>query len=145
MATRSFVINTEPHVAEVGTHRLLFVPEAMGDEFVDAYAELQETYKRLHIDDEQDAAGVDPSVLREANTAARDFLKRFMLPESAAEFNEVQLPHRVLGELTQWVMELYGGERPPTSSPASAASRRSGGTRSTGSSRSRVSTSMRGR
>lgn len=38
---RSFAINTEPHVAEIGDTELFFQPEVMGDEFLDAYTALQ--------------------------------------------------------------------------------------------------------
>jgi hypothetical protein len=54
VAKKSFVINTEPHVAEIAGAELLFKPEVMGDEFLDAYQGLQEG---------QRAAGIDPSDL----------------------------------------------------------------------------------
>ncbi|WP_224281768.1 hypothetical protein [Streptomyces sp. LS1784] len=40
---RTFTINTEPHVAEIGDVELLFRPEVMGDEFPDAYTKLRRT------------------------------------------------------------------------------------------------------
>lgn len=137
MATKSFAIRTEPHVAEIGDHKLLFQPEAAGDEFIDAYAELQEAHKRLDLDP-NDLTGVDSDALREASVAVREFLSRFMLPESAEEFGGLRLPDRIYVELLEWVMELYGGGRPPTSSPASAPASPRRGTPGRGSSRSRA-------
>lgn len=144
MATKKIALNIEPHVAEVGDHTLLFQPEVMGEEFIDAYAELQEVHRRLSLDTD-DLAGTDSEILREASAATRSFLARFMLPESAEEFTGMRLPGRVHVELLEWVVELYGGGRPPTSSPASAPASPRAGTRGTGTSRSKASTRTRGR
>ncbi|MFF4755551.1 hypothetical protein ACWD5R_32010 [Streptomyces sp. NPDC002514] len=55
-------------------------------------------------------------------------------------------PDRVLVELMEWVVELYGGgQRPPTSSSASAPASPPPGRRGRGVSPSRASTSTRGR
>ncbi|KAA9379604.1 hypothetical protein F5972_08080 [Microbispora cellulosiformans] len=55
------------------------------------------------------------------------------------------LPDRVLLALTNWVTEVYGGGRPTGLSGGSATASPPSGRRSTGSSRSRVSTPARGR
>ncbi|WP_434593244.1 hypothetical protein [Streptomyces sp. A5-4] len=58
----------------------------------------------------------------------------------------MRLPDRVLVELLEWVVELYGGgQRPPTSSNASAPASPSPGTPGKAGSRSRGSMSTRGR
>ncbi|MGW4731844.1 hypothetical protein ACWEQC_22220 [Streptomyces shenzhenensis] len=58
----------------------------------------------------------------------------------------IQLPGRVTGELTEWVMELYGGDSRPTgSSSGSAPASPPPGRRGRGVSPSRASTSTRGR
>jgi hypothetical protein len=105
MANKSFAINTEPHVAEVGPHRFEFEPEVIGAEFADAYADLKEVQSRVK------AAGDDlqPEDLKAVNAAMRSFLGGFMLPESLAVFESVKLPDRILVQLLEWVAELYGG------------------------------------
>ncbi|MFG2404284.1 hypothetical protein ACGFR8_08070 [Streptomyces brevispora] len=141
MATKKFALNTDPHVAEIGEDLTLkFRPEVMGDEFLDVYEVLQEHLKAVEKDD----ATVDE--LRASNAAIRKFMSDLMLPESAAEFEKVQLPARVLGELMDWLMGVYGGgERPPTSSTGSATASPPRGTRGTATSRSKASTRARGR
>ncbi|MGW6414359.1 hypothetical protein [Streptomyces sp. NPDC055055] len=60
----------------------------------------------------------------------------------------LRLPDRVLVELMEWVVELYGGaggQRPPTSSSDSAPASQRPGQRGRGASPSRASTSTRGR
>ncbi|CAM5301305.1 hypothetical protein AB0F92_22690 [Kitasatospora aureofaciens] len=150
---KTFALNTEPHIAEVGDHELRFQPEVLGDEFLDAYSRLQDTYKSLDLD--LSNPDVDLGQVREATVALRLFLASLMLPESAEEFARwdivaagktvsshgdpaqareaaggrkgarvvdrgLRLPDRVLIELMEWVVELYGGQRPPTSSSGSA-------------------------
>ncbi|MGC0418413.1 hypothetical protein [Embleya sp. AB8] len=181
MATKKFALNTEPHIAVVGDVELLFQPEVMGDEFLDAYSRLQDTTKRLNID-LADATNADLGTLREATVALRMFLVSLMLPESATVFarwdvvvsggkvvashadpeeareaaggrkgarvvdQSMRFPDRVLVELLEWVVELYGGgTRPPTSSNGSALASSSPGILGKGNSRSRASTSTRGR
>lgn len=57
-----------------------------------------------------------------------------------------RLPTRVLVELLEWVVELYGGgDRPTLSSSASATASRRAGTHGSGSSPSKASTRTRGR
>lgn len=57
----------------------------------------------------------------------------------------LRFPDRILVELMEWVAELYGGGRPPTSSAGSAPASRPPGKRGRGTSPSRASTSTRGR
>jgi hypothetical protein len=156
---RSFTINTEPHVAEVGEHELLFQPEVMGDEFLDAYTKLREVQSAGGVDVD-DLANLDPAELRKVTAALRVFLAGLMLPESAEVFARwevkagsgkavlgtygtpeeaeaeaakkhgakvtdasLRLPDRVLVELLEWVVELYGSgatARPTGSSSGSA-------------------------
>ncbi|RWZ77868.1 hypothetical protein EQK42_00635 [Streptomyces albidoflavus] len=177
---RQFTINVEPHVAEIGDTELLFQPEVMGDEFLDAYEDLQETQKRLGVD-VNDLAGVEPEKLRLIVASLRVFLARLMLPESADEFlawdvvkagkvvdsypteeeaearaaklkdaavrvGGMRLPDRVLVQLLEWAVELYGGgSRPTTSSTGSAAASPPPGTRGRAVSRSKGSTRTGGR
>jgi hypothetical protein len=145
MATKKFALFTDPHVAEIGDDLAFrFKPEVMGDEFLDSYEALKERYGNLHLDS-SDLASLSTSDLREAIGAIRDFLTSLMLPDSAEEFAKTRLPNRVVMELLSWAMEIYGGDRPPTSSNGSAPASRPSGTRGTGASRSRASTSTAGR
>ncbi|WP_432001630.1 hypothetical protein [Streptomyces sioyaensis] len=177
---RQFTLNTDPHVAEIGETELLFQPEVMGDEFLDAYEDLQEAQKRLGVD-VNNLAGTDPDKLRSVVRSLRLFLARLMLPESAAEFVRwevirdgkvvdsfgtpeeadehaaqlkgatvkdvgMRLPDRVLVELLEWAVELYGGGRRPTgSSTDSAPVSPTPGTRGRAASRSKASTRTAGR
>lgn len=180
VATKKIALNKAPHVVEIGDEfRLEFVPEVYGDEFVDAYQGLQDTFKRLGID-LGNLAGSNLDRLGDAYSALRSFLAKLMLPASAEEFARwdvvaggetigtfhdweeaascadeqdgaevvsrcMRLPDRVLGELMDFVMEQYGGGRPPTSSSVSAASSPPRGRSGTGTSPSRASTRTRGR
>ncbi|MFH8577111.1 hypothetical protein [Streptomyces zaomyceticus] len=184
MANRKFALNRQPHEAEIGDDTtLLFQPEVLGDDFLDAYGRLQETTKKLNVD-LSDASNVDLSQVREANVALRVFLASLMLPESAGEFARwevrtgekvisshgtpqeaqeaaagrkgatkvvdagLRFPDRVLVDLMEWVVELYGGaggQRPPTSSNDSATASQRPTPRGRAVSPSRGSTSTRGR
>ncbi|MFE0763681.1 hypothetical protein [Streptomyces smyrnaeus] len=177
---RQFTINDEPHVAEIGDTELLFKPEVMGDEFLDAYEALQVTQKELGVN-VNDLAGVEPDKLRHSVASLRTFLARLMLPESANRFlawdvikagkvvesyateeeaetraaklkdatvrvGGMRLPDRVLVQLLEWAVELYGGgSRPTTSSTGSAAASPPPGTRGKAPSRSKGSTRAGGR
>lgn len=176
---KSFAINTEPHVADIGGNEFEFEAEIMGDEFMDAYAELREQQQAMGLD-LANLADADPSALRHAMRAVRLFIARQMLPESAElftrldvvvsgktieSFNDLteaeqfaeqhsgarvvdafRLPSRVLVELLEWVVELFGGgSRPTTSSSASATASRKAGTPGSDNSPSRASTRTRGR
>lgn len=99
MATKSFAINTEPHVADVGGTQLLFQPEVVGAEFAQAYAELREVQKSVkgnkasstkHAKDDD----TSPETLLKLNHAMRSFLSGFMLPESAEIFSRHELTHK---------------------------------------------------
>lgn len=182
MAIKQITLNTEPHVAEVGPHRLLFAPEVYGDQFLDAYASLQEVQKEVGDGDLSKLSG---DKLRGLYGELRGFLARLMTPEGAAEFNRfevingrdgqvladfrtreeaedhadklefdagvedksIRLPDRVLVELMEWVVDLYGGggSRPTGSSNASARASSKAGTRGKAASRSRASTPAAGR
>ncbi|CAM5476693.1 MULTISPECIES: hypothetical protein [Streptomyces] len=82
---KTIALNTEPHVIAVGPHELEFQPEVYGDEFVDAYVELQEAQKAKGVDLEN-LDGTDPEALRKTMRAVRVFLARQMLPDSAEFF-----------------------------------------------------------
>jgi hypothetical protein len=180
VASKTFALNTEPHVAEVGPHRLEFRAEVMGDEFLDAYQEMREVQAASGVDLNH-LEEIEPEKLREVTQGVRDFLAAFMLPDSAAQFTSVdvvkdnqvlgtysdrdeaesvareegsaarvrptlRLPDRVLIEILEWVVEVYGGKnRPPTSSTASATASPRGGRRGMGVSPSKVSTRTNGR
>lgn len=185
MASKTFTLNTEPHLAEIGEHKLYFLPEVYGDEFLDAYNRLVEAQKGL--------AGSDPSEtstdeLRLMYQEMRTFLARLMADESARTFcrfevvplsggehlgpylsreeadeaalevaggatvedRSLRLPDRILVQIMEWVVELYGGKtggdsRPTGSSSASPRPSSRAGTPGKGSSPSRVSTRAAGR
>lgn len=86
MATKTFAFNTEPHVATVNGHDLLFQPEVLGDEFMDAFTELKEAQAAASGLDLDDLATLDPAKVRGATRGLRRFVARLMLPESAQEF-----------------------------------------------------------
>ncbi|MDX2643476.1 hypothetical protein PV341_07785 [Streptomyces sp. PA03-1a] len=169
---KTFALHTEPHVAEVGGKELLFQPEVMGDQFMDAYKGLIEAQRAASGIDLEDLSTIDANQLRGAARAMRTFLAELMLPQSAELFTRVNvvkdgevvlqnfpdrtdaqkyadevedgpvqvvdafpLPDRILVQLLEWVVELYGGgadERPPTSSTGSATASRRGGRRGMG-------------
>lgn len=139
MATKRFSLHTETHVAEIGTDLAFeFQPEVDGDQFLDAYDTLKERYSQLQFGGGAGLEGVQTSDLREAIGAVRAFLAELMLPADAARFATAKLPNRVVLQLLEWVMEIYGGGRPPTPSPASATTSRPGGTRGMARSRSKA-------
>ncbi|MGW3565138.1 hypothetical protein ACWDSL_14805 [Streptomyces sp. NPDC000941] len=63
MAKKTFALNTDPHVADIAGTELLFQPEFMGGDFMDAYAELRDAQQSSGVDID-DLAGVAPSPLR---------------------------------------------------------------------------------
>jgi hypothetical protein len=181
VARKTFTINTEPHVADVGGTELLFQPEVMGDQFLDHYEQLRDAQAALGVD-VGDLSKVEPARLREVVGALRTFLARMMMPESAARFaryevtaagkklgvfvdpaeaaelagrrkggkvedKSMPLPDRVLVELLEWVVELYGGggTRPTGSSNGSAPASPSPGTPGKGGLSSRASIRAPGR
>ncbi|WP_019061685.1 hypothetical protein [Streptomyces prunicolor] len=82
---KTIQLYTEPHVVEVGPYELEFEPEVMGDQFVDAYAELSEAQKAKGVDLEN-LEDADPAALRKTMRAVRVFLARQMLPETSELF-----------------------------------------------------------
>lgn len=113
MATKSFAINTEPHIADVGGTQLRFQAEVIGAEFAQAYAELRTVQQRVkgnkasstkHAKD----ADLDPDVLVDLHNSMRKFVRGFLLPESHDTFDSLRLPDRILVQLMEWVAELYG-------------------------------------
>jgi hypothetical protein len=82
---KTIALHTEPHVIVVGPHELEFEPEVFGDEFVDAYVELNEAHKAKGVDLEN-LSDTDPTLLRQTLRSLRVFLARQMMPESAEEF-----------------------------------------------------------
>ncbi len=105
MATKTFALNTTPHVATVGKHKLSFEPEVLGAEFAEAYSGLKATQKSVKV--AEDDIGADE--LMAVNAGMREFLSRFMLPDSKELFETLRLPDRILVQLLEWVAELYGG------------------------------------
>lgn len=105
MASKSFAINTEPHVATVGPHVFEFEPEAIGAQFAQAHSELVAAQTR--VSEAGDNASVDDILA--VNAAIRAFLTNFMLPSSRDRFKTIQLPDRVLVQLLEWLAEVYGG------------------------------------
>lgn len=145
MATKKFSLHTEPHVAEIGDELAFeFRPEVDGDEFLDAYDALKERYGGLQLGG-TDLKAIQTSDLREAIAAVRAFLTTLMLPDAATRFEDTKLPNRIIMQLLEWAMGIYGGDRPPTSSGGSSTTSPPAGTPGTGSSRSRGSTRARGR
>ncbi|MFI0934571.1 hypothetical protein ACH4RG_22975 [Streptomyces sp. NPDC021019] len=170
---KSFALNVEPHEAAIGEHTLLFQPEVMGDQFLDAYERLRTTQRAAGVDGDLTAA--EPAVLRQVVDELRVFLANLMLPESAKVFAQwevraggetlgsygspaeaadaaesagdgaavvsvsLPLPDRIMVELLEFAVELYGGgaKRPPTSSGGSAQASRSPGNPGRAGSRSR--------
>ena len=146
MATKKFSLHTEPHVAEIGDELAFELqPEVSGDEFLDSYDALKERYGGLQFGATADLNSIQTGDLREAIAAVRAFLASLMLPDSAARFETTPLPNRIVMQMLEWAMEIYGGDRPPTSSPASLTTSPQAGTPGMGSSRSRGSTRARGR
>lgn len=105
MASKSFHINTEPHTAVIGDVTLSFEPEVIGAEFASAYSGLKVAQKQ--ITDAGDNVG--EAELLAVNAGMREFVGRFLLPESKPDFDALKLPDRVLVQLLEFVASLYGG------------------------------------
>jgi hypothetical protein len=144
MARKVFTLNTTPHEIEIGDKVLLFVPEVDGDEWVEQLMAMSDTQKALRAGGD-DAIGGEEA--RDAMRLVREFLVKWMLPESIEDFTGMKLPLRAVMQLFEWVQEFYGNDtaeqRPPTSQPASAPRSQRTGTTSTRASSSRASTSTR--
>lgn len=133
MATKNFVLNTEPHVADIGGTPIRFTPEVFGDEFMEGYQNLRALMKTGEV------AEMDPADLKALYAGCREFLSGLMADDdSRAAFATLRLPDRVLTELLEWVMEVYSAGRPTGRSGGSATSRPKAGTRGTGGSPSRA-------
>lgn len=167
MARKSFTLNRQPHIADLGEGlELHFLPEIDGDQFVDAYAELQAAQAATGTEDGK-TDGLSADALQGLLRAIRTFLARIMTDECAARFDRfevakggkvieafqskeeaedfadkagaghrvndksVRLPARVLLELTEWAVELYGGGQKRPTGPSKGSS---GGSRPTGTS-----------
>lgn len=177
MARKSFAINKESHVADLGDGtELHFAPETYGDLFLDAYAELQDVQATLGADD-GDMSGLSGDKLRSLYGAIRKYLTKMMTEDSADRFSRyevrqggevvevfreraeadtyceglgagarvddksIRLPDRVLIELMEWSIELYGGgtkARPTGRSKGSSAGSRRTGTTGRATSRSKA-------
>lgn len=117
MATKTFEIRTNPHEAVIGATTLLLEPEVVGAEFAQAYAEIREVQQKVKSAQatkgsstkHAKADGLDAAVLTELSESMRQFVRRFMLPDSKAVFDGMRLPDRVLVQLMEYVAELYGG------------------------------------
>lgn len=83
MAKKTFALNTDPHLADVGGTELSFQAEVMGDDFMDAYVGLRDAQRGLGVDVEN-LEELDAQALRNVSGALREFLARLMLPDSAA-------------------------------------------------------------
>lgn len=144
MANKTFALNTDPHVATVGTTDFLFQPEVNGDEFLDVYGQMRATYAEKGID-LTNMAGLSVDQLKQIEGAVRAFLCDLMLPDSAEEFRVARFPSRIYTHLFEWTLELFGGGRPSTSSNDSAGASPPVGTRGKAGSPSMGSTRTRGR
>lgn len=177
MARKTFAINREPHVADLGDGtELHFTPETYGDLFLDAYAELQDVQATLGAED-GDMTNLSGDKLRNLYGAIRKYLTKMMTEESAERFSRyevrqggevvevfrdrgeadtyceglgsgarvhdksIRLPDRVLIELMEWSIELYGGgtkARPTGRSKGSSVGSRRTSTSGRASSRSKA-------
>ncbi|WP_413808110.1 hypothetical protein [Streptomyces sp. OE57] len=85
---RSFTLNKTPHVAELGDGlELHFQPEVMGDEFLEGYVQLQETYRGLGEGSANDLSGMDFGKAAEIIRELRGFLFNLLMPESKEMFS----------------------------------------------------------
>jgi len=176
MARKSFALNREPHVADLGDGtELHFVPEVYGDLFLDAYAELQDAQAALGAEDGE-LSELSGDKLRGLYGAIRKYLTKMMTEESAEVFSRyevrkggevvevfrdraeadaycegvgagarvddksLRLPDRVLIEIMEWSITLYGGgqKRPTGPSKGSSAGSRKTGTSGRATSRSKA-------
>lgn len=105
MAGKHFALNTEPHRITIGDVELLLIPEAVGADFAEAYAQLKQVQKRVK------GAGddIESEDLAAISAAMKSFIRRFLLPESVKVFDGMQLPDRILVAVLEHVAELYGG------------------------------------
>ena len=89
---KSFALNTEPHVAEIGADlELQFQAEVMGDEYLDAYAEFREAQQSESGVDVDELQSGDVEQLRKVTGGLRIFLARLAVPETAALLTRVDV------------------------------------------------------
>jgi hypothetical protein len=106
MATKSFSINTTPHVAAIGDDlKFSFVPEVVGATFLEAYQDLREVQQRVKGKSEEDQTAEDA---RAASEALKEMLAHFLTEDSKQAFADNPLPDRVYVELFEWLAEIYG-------------------------------------
>lgn len=114
---KSFALHTDPHVAEIGNLELLFSPEVMGDEFMDAFTEMRAKQAEQGVDVTDPAA--EGQTMKRASRAAREFLARF-LAEDADRFTALRVVRQdgsevgtypTLDEANQAAAEVEGGAR----------------------------------
>lgn len=85
---RSFTLNRTPHVAELGDGlELKFQAEVMGDEFLEGYVALQETYRDIGVDARNDASNLDFSKAAGIIRELRTFIHGLLIPESQEVFS----------------------------------------------------------
>jgi hypothetical protein len=85
MARKQFALNRTPHVAQLGDDlELHFVPEVMGDEFVEGYVQLQDAIRRLGLggSSAEDIAGADLEGIKGIVQDLRAFITKLLVPES---------------------------------------------------------------
>lgn len=118
MATKSFALNEDPHVATVGRTDLLFLPEVDGPRFAEAYDALRSVQVKVKNakgfkaggKSERAAEDISKDLLIEMTEAMRSFLARFLLDDEQREiFAKLVIPDRILSDMMQWASELYGG------------------------------------
>jgi hypothetical protein len=116
---KTFVINTSPHEAAVGGDVLLFKPEVTGAEFLRAYDKLRTVQKKVMSSEGGKASStkhakadenVSTEVLIELNGVMIEFITFFLHDDHSRQvFGGLSLPDRVLGQMIEWIAELYGG------------------------------------
>lgn len=103
---KSFALATEPHVAEIPSLslELHFLAEVMGDEYLDAYAEMRDRQKAESGVDVDDLEGADVEKVKAASSGLRVFLSRLMLPESAELITRVDVVRggKVVNSFQSW-------------------------------------------
>jgi hypothetical protein len=118
VASKSFALNEDPHVATVGRTDLLFLPEVDGPTFAEAYDALRDVQvkvknaKGFKASGKSDKAAEDinKDLLIEMSEAMRSFINRFLLDDKQREiFAKLVVPDRILSDMMQWASELYGG------------------------------------
>jgi hypothetical protein len=85
---KTFTLNTEPHVAELGGGlELKFQPEVMGDTFLEGYVRLQDAYRGISAGVSPDGGTLEPAAARNIVRELRAFLHGLLIPESQEVFS----------------------------------------------------------